>query len=170
MATDAPGTQDLAEIFGMPGHLLRRCQQIAVAIFMQDCADFDLTPLQFILLVTLEEGGPQDQATISGRAALDRTTTAGVIKNLEDRGLATRTVSPEDRRAKIVEITPAGREVVTAVRPRVAQVQNRILAPLTAKEQDQLVRLLTKVADGNNTLSRAPYIDRGAGDRKRKTG
>ena len=33
----------------MAGHLLRRCHQIAVAIFLDECAAYDLTPLQFVV-------------------------------------------------------------------------------------------------------------------------
>lgn len=29
----------------MPGHLLRRCQQIAVAVFLEECRAFDLSPI-----------------------------------------------------------------------------------------------------------------------------
>src|SRR5712692_205584 len=41
----------LAELHGAPGHLIRRSQQIAVAIFMEETKAFDLTPVQYATLV-----------------------------------------------------------------------------------------------------------------------
>ncbi|MGH8848591.1 MAG: MarR family transcriptional regulator, partial [Polaromonas sp.] len=36
-----------------PGHLIRRAQQLAVAIFMEETAGFDATPVQFAILNAL---------------------------------------------------------------------------------------------------------------------
>jgi len=41
----------------MTGYPLRRCRQIGVAIFLEACAEFDLTPLQFAMLQSLVNGG-----------------------------------------------------------------------------------------------------------------
>lgn len=143
-------------IFEMPGHLLRRCHQIAVAIFIAECEQFDLTPLQYVALAALARNGPQDQATLGGITALDRTTVAVVIKNLEERGLASRHASKKDKRSKIVEITDAGRDLMLRAKASVEHAQDRTVAPLTSRERDQLIRLLTTIADKNNALSRAP--------------
>ncbi len=143
-------------IQGMPGHLLRRCHQIAVAIFLDECRGADLTPLQFVTLATLSSQGALDKATIAREVALDRTTVAVVAKNLEERGLVASRDSDSDRRARLVEITPAGRALVQAVKGDVARTQERILSPLAPEEQAELVRLLAKMAEVNNHLSRAP--------------
>ena len=140
----------------MPGHLLRRCHQIAVAIFLEECASFDLTPLQFAVLDSLLHDGPQDQVTLGGRAALDRTTISLVIRKLEERRLLTREKSAQDQRAKIVTITAAGKYLVNEAQRAVETAQRRIVAPLDDAETRQLLELLQKLADGNNALSRAP--------------
>lgn len=146
----------LESVFGMPGHLLRRCHQISVAIFLDACAAHDLTPLQFVTLVALARGGPLEQVTLGGVTALDRTTTAVVVKKLEERGLASKQPSPSDRRSKLVAVTAAGRALLDAVLPTVEAAQFRILAPLNARERVLFLRLLDKIARGNNELSRAP--------------
>ena len=84
----------------MPGYLLRRCHQIAVAIFLEECRDFDLTPLQYVTLAALDRFGSMDQVTLGGVTALDRTTILGVLRKLEERALITRTTSDKDKRAK----------------------------------------------------------------------
>ena len=141
----------------MPGHLLRRCHQIGVAVFLDQCRDHDLTPLQFSALAALERFGAMDQAGLGGVTALDRTTILVVLTNLEKRGLITRRTSPKDRRAKLVEITKAGHALVASALPDVRVVQERVLAPLSARERTQLTALLTKIALQNNALSRAPH-------------
>jgi DNA-binding MarR family transcriptional regulator len=141
---------------GTPGHLLRRCHQISVAVFLDECQAFDLTPLQYVTLCALATHGPMDKATIGGVVALDRTTVAVVVKKLEQRGLATTRPSEYDRRAKLVKITAKGLSLASSAEAQVAKAQERTVAPLTAKERDELLRLLRKVAQKNNLLSRAP--------------
>ncbi|MDJ0778768.1 MAG: MarR family transcriptional regulator [Gammaproteobacteria bacterium] len=143
-------------ITGMPGHLLRRCHQIAVAVFLEECARFDLTPLQYAVLQTLADSGPQDQVTLGGATALDRSTVTVVLRKLEQRYLLQRSQSEQDGRAKIVSLTKAGMALLREVRPAVDAAQRRIVAPLTVEEAARLLQLLDKLAQGNNDLSRAP--------------
>jgi MarR family transcriptional regulator, lower aerobic nicotinate degradation pathway regulator len=140
-----------------PGHLLRRCHQISVAIFLDECEAFDLTPLQYVTLSALATHGPMDKATVGGAVALDRTTVAVVVKNLEERGLVTTRPSDHDRRAKLIKITAKGLNLVSSTQTQVAKAQERSVAPLTAKERAELLRLLRKIAEENNLLSRAPH-------------
>ena len=144
---------------GMPGHLLRRCQQIAVSIFLQECRDFDLTPLQFAVLAALTQAGPIDQVRLGGLAALDRTTVSVVVRNLERRGLARRQVSDRDRRSKLIEVTADGRDLIGRAMSAVESAQQRIVSPLTPRERRGLIAILKKLADGNNEHSRAPLRD-----------
>ncbi len=141
---------------GTPGHLMRRCQQIAVSVFLDECRALDLTPLQYAVLAALTKDGPEDQARLGGSLALDRTTISVVVKKLEGRGLVRRKLSEKDRRAKLISITPAGRKLVDQGLPAVAAAQDRMLAPLTSTERTRFLDLLKKVADGNNQESRAP--------------
>jgi DNA-binding MarR family transcriptional regulator len=140
-----------------PGHLLRRCHQIAVAIFLDECQAFDLTPLQYVTLSALAAHGPMDKATIGGAVALDRTTIAVVVKNLEERGFVTTRPSDQDRRAKLIKITAKGLHLVSSAQAEVAEAQERTVAPLAPKERAELLRLLGKIAEENNLLSRAPH-------------
>jgi MarR family transcriptional regulator, lower aerobic nicotinate degradation pathway regulator len=150
--TDNPLTQ--ASV--LPGNLLRRCHQISVAIFLRKCEAYHLTQLQYIILCALEEKGSIDQITLGGHTALDRNTVAVVVRKLEERGLVTRRRNPEDRRSMLVTLTEEGERLRQAAEPSVAEVQAEILAPLEADERETLCRLLTRIADENNHLSRVP--------------
>lgn len=140
----------------MPGHLLRRCQQIAVSLFLQECAAFDLTPLQFAVMSALDHHGPIDQVRLGGLTALDRTTIGVVINKLEERGLAQRRKSEKDRRANLITLSAEGRSLLTQAIPAVQAAQSRILSPLNPAESAQLIALLDRVAAANNDESRAP--------------
>ena len=146
----------LDDLRAAPGHLMRRGQQIAVSVFLDECRPWELTPLQFAVLAELHRHGPDDQVGLGGALALDRTTISVVVKKLEERGLVERCVSEKDRRSKLVSITRKGANLIREVLPAAEAAQDRMLAPLTASERAQFIRLLGKVANGNNSESRAP--------------
>jgi DNA-binding MarR family transcriptional regulator len=152
----APKHEATDQTLEMPGHLLRRCHQISVAIFLDECHAYDLTPLQYVALSALEAHGALDKAAIGAVSALDRTTVAVVVKNLEGRGFVATRPSEQDRRAKLIAITETGRALLAAVAGEVRNAQDRTVAPLSRAERAELMRLLRKIADGNNLLSRAP--------------
>lgn len=142
----------------MPGHLVRRYHQITVAIFMNAVgkAGFDLTPVQFATLATTSDHPGIDQATLAGLIAYDRNTIGGVVDRLVRKGHLRRTVSKRDRRARQLQLTAQGEDVLRKVTPIVDKVQGEMLAGLSSAEADQLVSLLGKVTESANGLSRAP--------------
>ena len=156
MANNALKSSILEDLRQAPGHLLRRCQQIAVSVFLDECQTWDLTPVQFAVLVELNRHGPHDQVGLGGALAMDRTTIGVVVKKLEERGFVERSISDQDRRSKPVSITSAGSALIRNVLPAAEIAQDRMLAPLNDAERSQFMRLLGKVADGNNSESRAP--------------
>ena len=148
------------EIFGMPGHLIRRLNQIATGLFMDHMAraGHSLTPVQYGVLSALTHHPGSDQATIAGLVAYDRATLGRVLDRMEARGLVARAVSLRDRRAKVLTLTEAGTALYQAVRPRVEALQPDILTGLTPEEQRQFRTLLDKVTMAGNSSSRAPWV------------
>jgi DNA-binding MarR family transcriptional regulator len=145
----------------MPGHLARRFQQIAVAVFLAEVGDagFDLTPVQYAALATIKSNPGLDQVTLAGLIAYDRTTITGVIDRLVQKGLAERRASSRDRRARELEITNEGKRTLRKITPAVESAQRIMLRGLSAKEGDELMRLLRKATAAGNELSRAPLRD-----------
>ncbi len=141
-----------------PGHLARRFQQIAVAIFHAEveAAGSDLTPVQYAALLEIGSHPGTDQATLAGAIAYDRATITGVLERLEQKGYLTRRVSPQDRRARLLDLTEAGREVLDRIEPAVLSAQRIMLSGLDDDEAAELVRLLRKATEAVNDLSRAP--------------
>ena len=128
----------------MPGHYIRRLQQVAVARFMQRVAGA-LTPVQFAALAALRQHGACDQAGVASLIGYDRATIGDVIDRLEARGWIARTPGTRDRRTKVVSLTPAGRSVLRRVARDVRRAQHDILQPLAAAERRQFERLCRKL-------------------------
>lgn len=146
------------DIHSMPGHLIRRLNQISVALFAEAMtqAGLNLTPVQFAALSAVEAHPGIDQATVAGLVAYDRATLGKVIDKLEDRGLMTRQTSPTDRRAKALELTDKGVSLLATARPLVAAVQPDMLTGLSSDERDTFMMLIEKITMAGNTRSRAP--------------
>ena len=145
----------------MPGHLARRFQQIAVAVFLAEVeeAGFDLTPVQYAALAAIRTNPGIDQVTLAGLIAYDRTTITGVVDRLVQKGLLVRHPSSRDRRARELQITEAGKRTLRGITPAVEAAQRTMLRGLTAKEGADLMRLLRKAIAAGNELSRAPLRD-----------
>lgn len=132
-----------------PGHLIRRAQQIAVAIFMDEAADFDATPVQFAILNALMDGPGEDQITLSARVAFDPATLGSVVSRLESKGWVKRQADPDDKRRKLLWITPEGADVALKMKRAVRHAQQRIVSPLSKDESAQLTALLRKLIAGH---------------------
>ena len=127
----------------MAGHVIRRLHQMSTHVFlcrMRD-AGFDLTPVQFAALHVIRQDPGIDQATIAAKIAYDRATIGGVIDRLEQKNLLERKVSRHDRRAREVELTPAGERLLDAVGPIIEDLQRDILPGLSNDERAMLISL-----------------------------
>ncbi len=142
----------------MPGHLIRRMHQIHNSVFQARTreAGFDLTSVQYAALSAIAADPGRDQASIAGLIAYDKATIGGVLDRLEQKGLIERTVSPRDKRARVLTLTPAGQDALTVLRPIIDRIQCEILAGLTDEERLIFLALADKVATTGNRLSRAP--------------
>jgi DNA-binding MarR family transcriptional regulator len=128
-----------------PGHLIRRAHQVSVAIFMEETAEFGVTPVQFAILSALIEDPGEDQVTLAGKVAFDAATFGSVIGRLEAKGWVRRKPDSEDRRRKLLWVTPEGERAARAMKRAVAKVQTRILDPLEGDERERLLDLLDKL-------------------------
>ena len=146
----------VVELDTLPGHHIRRLQQIAVAVFLQETEAHGITPVQFAALQTIANAPGVDQRTLAARIGLDTSTIAGVIDRLEARALVQRNASPDDRRVRLLTLTQAGQELLRAVAPGMRNAQERILAPLPKAERAEFLRMLRVLVDTNNEHSRAP--------------
>ena len=136
-----------------PGHLIRRAHQVAVAIFMEETGEFDVTPVQFAILNALIDDPGEDQVTLAGKVAFDAATFGSVIGRLEAKGWVRREPDAGDRRRKLLWVTAEGEQAAQTMKRAVGKVQSRILAPLDGAERQQLMGLLDKLVAGHESAS-----------------
>ena len=146
------------ELEEFPGHQIRRLQQIAVAIFLQETETHGITPVQCAAMITAGNGSGMDQRTLARTIGFDTSTIAGVVDRLEARGLLRRSMSALDARVRLITLTEKGRALLESLMPSVMRAQQRMLAPLSRSERGEFMRMLGKLVDTNNDLSRAPAV------------
>ena len=138
-----PASQDtVPDIEAQPGHLIRRLQQFAVALFMEETQGLDLTPVQFAALAAAQRQPGMDQRTLATTIGFDTSTTGGVLDRLEARGLLQRSASPDDRRVRLIHATEDGSAVLRQVTPGMLRAQARMLEPLPASERAAFMHTL----------------------------
>jgi DNA-binding MarR family transcriptional regulator len=140
-----------------PGYLLRRLHQIHYALFFEECAAFDITPVQYGLLTTLSLNPDLDQNSIGRELGIDRTNVADVLARLARRGLLERHRSKQDKRMVLARLTPAGQRVTDEMYAAMLKAQNRLLAPLVPDERKAFIDTLLRLIEGNNHLGRTIY-------------
>src|SRR4030081_4054596 len=84
-----------------PGYLFRRMQQIAVAIFVEECKARDLTPVQYAALVAIRTHPGIDATRLSAVIAFDRSTLGNVIERLEAKNYIERQPDRGDKRGTL---------------------------------------------------------------------
>jgi DNA-binding MarR family transcriptional regulator len=104
-------------------------------------------PGAFPVLHHLAVGGPCRSGTLADALSLDASTVSRHVRSLVGEGLVEGSRDPEDGRATVLTITPAGRAWLTQrLHAHRATLQDAT-SDFTAQERSELVRLLHKLAD-----------------------
>jgi DNA-binding MarR family transcriptional regulator len=133
-----------------PGYYVRRAHQRTVALFMEETAGFEVTPVQFAILNQLIETPGEDQVTLAHHVSFDAATSGSVIGRLEKRGWVRREADTQDRRRKLLWITPEGQAAALGMKAAAERLQLRLMAPLNEAERETLVKLLSRVVFDHN--------------------
>src|SRR5947209_8727656 len=92
--------------------------------------------------------GEHTQTELAAMVGLDKTTMVGAVDELERAGLAERRLSPDDRRARIIYVTQAGKRKVAEAEKVKERVQAEVLGELSAREGTALMDALAKLVEG----------------------
>ncbi|MBU6448235.1 MAG: MarR family transcriptional regulator [Rhodospirillales bacterium] len=138
-----------------PGFLVRRLNQIYLALFAEEAAGFEITPAQHSVLGAIARHGGRDQSAIAEEIGLDRATLASVAARLEAAGLIRRSIGRADQRQKLMDLTPRGKTIVAKMQKQASRADKRAMAPLDPAEQELLLSLLTILVNGGNEHARA---------------
>jgi DNA-binding MarR family transcriptional regulator len=131
----------------LPGHLIRRLHQASVALFAEECAALDITPVQYASLFAIGESPKIDATRLSEMVFFDRSTLGSVLDRLEKKELVKRSPSSSDRRVKVLTLTPKGAQLLRRAAPAVLHVQERLMSPLAVPDRKRMQKLLQELAN-----------------------
>ncbi len=113
----------------------------------------DIQMWDYVVLSALDTRVAPTQLELAKMTGRDKTRIIGNLDALEEAGLLSRRPDPMDRRAKIVEISDAGKEVVARCRASIARMEDEMLADIPDGDRrtflNVLGRLTNSVADPN---------------------
>jgi DNA-binding MarR family transcriptional regulator len=104
----------------------------------------DLSIIQARLLGVLRDREPT-MNQLGRLLGLDKSSISGLVDRAQRRGLVTRTVSPNDRRAFQVSITDAGRQLIEELAAQFAERIELSVAPLPDADRQRLSQLAAQV-------------------------
>ncbi|WP_433532625.1 MarR family winged helix-turn-helix transcriptional regulator [Micromonospora sp. CA-263727] len=97
------------------------------------------------ILAALHEFGPASQAQLGRRCRIDRSDVVAAVNELVEQGFVDRTPDPEHGRRNRVTLTRSGLQQLRRMDGVLDQVQDELLAPLSAEDRQTLTRLLGRV-------------------------
>jgi DNA-binding MarR family transcriptional regulator len=145
-----------ARLRAMPSWLINQAALPANRLVTEGLAGVEMRRYHYSLLAALDESGPASQADLSRGTTIDRSDMVATVNELVQQGLVERAPDPTDRRRNVVSITPAGRRQLRKLDRLLGNVQDELLAPLSADERRQLVDLLTRVVDHHAQTAERP--------------
>jgi DNA-binding MarR family transcriptional regulator len=104
-----------------------------------------ITSPQFAVLNALLLEPNIDQRTLGDRVALDRSTVAEIVARLTARKLVIWNRNASDSRRKTIHLTPRGHKTLQELIPRTHRMTHRLVGGLDPADQDELLRLLTRL-------------------------
>jgi DNA-binding MarR family transcriptional regulator len=128
--------------------LLRRVQRIHLST--RD-GEVNLERSAYGIMCKLADEGPQRLGALAATFGLDPSTITRQVQALEEVGLASRTTDPVDRRASILDLSDAGREVLEQTRSYRRSRLQQALQDWSEDDREEFARLLQ---DFNVSLDR----------------
>ncbi len=108
-----------------------------------------LTLAKLVALKALSEAGESmPLSQLAERLSCVKSNITQLVDRLEADGLVQRQLAANDRRARLAELTPAGRKACQEGLRRQRDAERRVLGRLTAAEARQLSDLLSKIGSG----------------------
>ncbi len=116
-------------------------------LYYELARDCDLSETAYWIMYALEvSGGSVTQRQIAGDFSYSKQTVNSALKTLEARGLVTLAPAEDDRRTKLVSLTPVGRAFADErIRPAIA-AEDRAFTSLAPAERAELLRLVRAYA------------------------
>ncbi|KQR03950.1 MarR family winged helix-turn-helix transcriptional regulator [Deinococcus sp. Leaf326] len=138
-----------------PWHVMRRLNHMHSQRWYTDVSSTVTRP-QFTLLTIIAAEPGHDQQTVGTLAALDKNTTANVVARLQEAGLVQRTSCANDKRRRLLTITPEGDRVLQELWPRIRTMEQVLEEHLAPEDREHLRRILNLLVDQHEPAHTLP--------------
>jgi MarR family 2-MHQ and catechol resistance regulon transcriptional repressor len=128
--------------------VLAKTTRALAAEAARSIAGLGMCPSDFGALEVLLHKGPLAVNTLGSKLLLTSGSATTAVDRLEKRGLVERRNDPDDRRARMVCLTPAGRRLIRNAFASHAADMEKMVSVLTAAERSALVASLKKLGKG----------------------
>jgi DNA-binding MarR family transcriptional regulator len=128
---------------------LRQAARHVTKLYDEALGPIGLGVNQYAILSKLERSGPKTICDLAARLVMDRSTLGHLLRPLEKRGLVRLEAPEEDRRSRVVALTPAGTALVAKGRPLWARAQRRFDRTFGPEASFRLRAVLKQVASAD---------------------
>ncbi|WP_100372638.1 MarR family winged helix-turn-helix transcriptional regulator [Bacillus sp. FJAT-45037] len=115
--------------------------------YNQKLAEFDLTAAQARVLYLLSHYGSQTQVNLQKRLYIKGSTMNGIIESLLKKKCIQKVNSIEDKRAKVIHLTQAGKQVEESLWKETDVFEHELMSRFTKEETALLLSWLRKIED-----------------------
>jgi DNA-binding MarR family transcriptional regulator len=102
----------------------------------------------YIVLSALDHSPIRTQAALAEAIGADKTRIIPTLDELQERGYIERIPDPDDRRARLLEITASGRSIKNASQVDIQRGEERWLGQLSADDRTVFLRVLQQLSFG----------------------
>ncbi|GAA1290728.1 MarR family transcriptional regulator [Pseudonocardia aurantiaca] len=145
-------TRSAEEIRADLSYLFDKASQALAARMADSLATLRISPRDYCVL-SKAGSAALTQGELAELALMDKTTMVVTLDRLEGDGLARRTPSPTDRRARIVETTDAGYSTVAQARTVIDNLYADVLGVLPAEQREVFLDALVTLVGPDGPLS-----------------
>jgi MarR family transcriptional regulator, temperature-dependent positive regulator of motility len=132
---------------GGTGYLLAIAGAASRRRWVEMLAQFDVTPSQFKVIMSLDETGSVGQRQLAEMIGIDARNCVPIVDSLVDRDLLSREIDSTDRRRRALSLTAKGRRLAQALESVNAETETKLLSTLSSKERVALRHILTTILE-----------------------
>ncbi|WP_170308015.1 MarR family winged helix-turn-helix transcriptional regulator [Paenibacillus dakarensis] len=130
------------------GYTYRRASNL----FLSKLKPFDITPEQWTVLNQIARSEGVNQKEVAARAVKDQPTTTRILDLLERKGLIQRETSPHDRRAFLLYITEAGKDLLASTSTIEQECSRLITEGIHDSEMEKFRDILSRMNENLTNL------------------
>ena len=144
VAADAADAAEILRAITRIGYLITRARRHDV---VRTVAAVPLDRAAVMVLGQLAEAGPVRPGELAARLSVEAPHVTRQVQRLQQAGYADRVPDPDDRRAQLIQLTPAGRAAADRIREAGTGGMQAALAHWPPQELHQLATLLHRMVD-----------------------